>query len=162
MTFEPVSVYMYMYISRRKYTCRNVINLPIKLPPSNTVNGTCSECGNDSYCGCSTNFECRCRYGFTGESGSCEGNQLHQTTLTITPHSPSHHTHHHTTLTITPHPSSHTANLLPIQISMNVSTHLFVTIRKVVCVTTPLEAMTVPVLMTTPTATCLMDTHMHV
>ena len=37
------------------------------------MNGICSECGNDSYCGCSTDFECRCNYGYTGMSGFCEG-----------------------------------------------------------------------------------------
>lgn len=37
-----------------------------------TLNGTCPECDSDSYCGCSTDFECRCNYGYTGESGSCE------------------------------------------------------------------------------------------
>jgi hypothetical protein len=36
------------------------------------LNGICSECGNDSYCGCSTDFECRCNYGYTGMSGFCE------------------------------------------------------------------------------------------
>ena len=30
-------------------------------------------CGDNEYCDCSTDYECRCEYGFSGGSGVCKG-----------------------------------------------------------------------------------------
>ena len=41
------------------------------------ANATCPECEVNEYCGCETEFECRCGYGFTGVDGSCEGTYMY-------------------------------------------------------------------------------------
>ena len=40
---------------------------------SHKIIGTCPVCGDNEYCDCSTDYECRCNYNITGSNGSCKG-----------------------------------------------------------------------------------------
>ena len=107
------------------------------------MNGTCPECANDSYCGCSTNFQCQCYNGYTGESGSCEGKTIVK----------SYSTYLYTDDTYMCVP-------ITIQILMSVKTTVrVVMIGEAVYVLTLLEAMTVSVRKATSHVTTHMNAH---
>ena len=46
----------------------------IILLPLNTVDGVCPTCGFNEYCGCETDFECRCNDELVG--GVCAGSYM--------------------------------------------------------------------------------------
>ena len=61
-TYNYKDLYVLIIVSTKRFLANFI-----------AANATCPECGVNEYCGCETEFECHCGYGFTGVDGSCEG-----------------------------------------------------------------------------------------